>query len=185
MALAILTLVILSYHHSRDLWRFSDVSTCNRKFLISGFGGGFNDRQDVEYIDRDSSGDEIDDVRFRQFSAISTFKVRNNTIISLFISSLDEKRRNSDRMMIRLVSWSIFLRACNSYIIRVNIRLVLPTSSCRFDDRLSRWRFSPLSIKNPIFVQFVFSHSICVLLYIWNASKRSPSGLFRHCGILY
>ena len=58
----------------------------------------------MEYIDRDSSGDEIDDVRFRQFSAISTFKVRNNAIISLFISSLDEKRRNSDRMMIRLVS---------------------------------------------------------------------------------
>ncbi|XP_063717545.1 zinc finger Ran-binding domain-containing protein 2-like [Symsagittifera roscoffensis] len=27
----------------------------------TGFGGGFNDRQDVEYIDRDSSGDEIDD----------------------------------------------------------------------------------------------------------------------------
>ncbi|XP_075252090.1 uncharacterized protein LOC142344374 isoform X3 [Convolutriloba macropyga] len=27
----------------------------------TGYGGGFNDRQDIEYVDRDSSGDEIDD----------------------------------------------------------------------------------------------------------------------------
>ena len=42
------------------------VCSCSaNQIFFEGYGGGFNDRQDIEYVDRDSSGDEIDDVSIR------------------------------------------------------------------------------------------------------------------------
>lgn len=32
--------------------------------MYSGLGGGFNERENVEYIERKDSDDEYDDVRF-------------------------------------------------------------------------------------------------------------------------
>ena len=63
-----------------DLTQFLWLGIECHLLFVAGFGGGFNDRQDVEYNDRESSEDEIDDV-------MMTHVLHWSCIVCIFLSN--------------------------------------------------------------------------------------------------